>query len=148
MSLTKRDNVCLTAGGLAIGTTTQKAKTVNAITYTINGRTYTKAATDDLFTLSGTTSTARQVCVFWLWLDSAGTATVTQSAIKEASTSTSTTTRYVAGAFDWPDVVDKCCVGALTVTNGASSFVPGTTALTTVTTYVNAGPDYSAPITY
>lgn len=148
MTITKRDNLCLQNGALAIGTTTSKAKTVNAITFTVNGRVYNKAATDDLFTLSGTTSTARQVCVFWLWLDASGTASVTQSAIKEASTSTSTTARYVAGAFDWPEVVDKCLVGALTVTNGASSFVPGTTALTTVTTYVNAGPDYGGPITY
>ena len=148
MSLTRRDNVCLSAGGLAIGTTTQKAKTVNALTYTINGRTYTKAATDDLFTLSGTTSAARQTCVFWLWLDSSGTASVTQSDIKEASTSTSTTARHSPGAFEWPDVVDKCCVGALHVTNGASSFVPGTTALTTVTTYINAGPEMGLPIAY
>ena len=148
MSLTRRDNVCLSAGGLAIGTTNSKAKTVNPITYTINGRTYTKAATDDLFTLAGTTLAARQTGVFWLWLDSAGTASVTQSDIKEASTSTSTTTRYVSGAFEWPDVVDKCLVGALSVTNAGSTFVPGTTALTTVTTYINGGPDLGTPIAY
>jgi hypothetical protein len=148
MTMTKRDNVCLQNGALAIGTTAAKTKTVNAITYTVNGRVYNKAATDDLWTLSGTTSTARQVCVFWLWLDAAGTASVTQSAIKEASTSTSTTARYVAGAFDWPEVVDKCLVGALVVTNGVSSFVPGTTSQATVGAYVNAGPDYGGPITY
>jgi hypothetical protein len=148
MSLTTRDNVCMSNGGLAIGSATAKAQTTNAITFTINGRTYNKAATDDLFTLAGTALAARQTCVFWLWLNASGTASVTQSAIKEASTSTSTTARYVAGGFEWPDVVDKCCVGALHIVNGASAFTPGTTALTTITTYVNAGPDYSAPITY
>lgn len=148
MSLTRRDNVCIQNGALAIGTTTQKAKTVNAITYTINGRVYNKAATDDLFTLSGNTLTARQTGVFWLWLDASGTASVTQSDIKEADTSTSTTTRYVSGAFEWPEVVDKCCVGALLIKNAGSSFVPGTTALTSVTTYVNAGPDLGTPIAY
>lgn len=148
MTITRRDNVCMQNGALAIGATTSRAKTVNAITFMVNGRVYNKAATDDLFTLAGTTLTARQTGVFWLWLDASGTASVTQSAIKEASTSTSTTARYVAGAFDWPEVVDKCLIGALQITNGASSFVPGTTALTTVTTYVNAGPDYGGPITY
>jgi hypothetical protein len=148
MSLTKRDNVCLSNGALAIGTTTQKAKTANAITYTINGRTYNKAATDDLFTLAGTALAARQTSVFWLWLDASGAASVTQSDIKEASTSTSTTARYVPGAFEWPDVVDKCCVGALSITTAGSVFTPGTTALTSVTTYVNAGPDYGLPIAY
>ena len=148
MSFTKRDNYALTSGALAIGTTTSKAKTAKDIIYTINGRAYLKAATDDLFTLSGTTSTARQVCVFWLYLDSAGTATVTQSAIKEASTSTSTTTRYVAGGFSWPEVVDKALIGAIVITNAGSSFVPGTTALTSVATYINAAGEYGTPVAY
>lgn len=148
MSLTRRDNVCLASAGLAIGTTTSKVNTGTAITYTLNGRTYPKAATADLFTLAGTTLAARQTCAFFLWLDAAGTASVTQSDIKEASTSTSTTARYVSGAFEYPEVIDKCLVGVVQIITAGSTFVPGTTALTSVATYVNVGPDLGAPVTY
>lgn len=148
MSLTKRDNVCMSAGGLAIGTATAKAKTTAPITYTINGSTYTKAATDDLFTPAGTALAARQTCVFWLLLDTAGAASVMQSDIKEASTSTSTTNRYVPGAFEWPSVANRCVVGALHVTTAGNVFTPGTTAQTGVTAYVNGGPDYGGVIRY
>lgn len=148
MTTTRRDNVCNQNGALAIGITPAKAKTVNPITYVLNGRAINKAATDDLFTPSGTSLAARQVCVFWCLLDAAGVASVTQSAIRESSTSTSTTARYVAGAFDWPEPVDKTVVGALLVNSGAAAFVPGTTSQAGVTTYVNAGPDYSLPIAY
>lgn len=148
MSLSKRDNYALTSGALAIGTTVQKVKTAKDVNYVINGRAYLKAATDDLFTLSGTTSTARQVTAFYLWLDTAGAASVTQSAIKEASTSTSTTTRYVAGSFGWPEVTDKALIGAVVVTNAGSSFIPGTTSLATIASYINAAGDYGTPITY
>lgn len=148
MTITKRDNACLQAAALAIGTTTSKVNTGAAVSFTVNGRTYAKAATADLFTLAGTSLAARQACAFFLLLDAAGTASVQQSAIVEASTSTSTTARYLAGAWDWPDPVDKCVIGAVVITNGASAFVPGTTALTTIGSYVNAGPDYGTPITY
>ena len=133
---------CTTAG-----TTAAKVKTVNAIGYIVNGRTYAKAATDDLFTLSGTTMAAGEVCAFWLYLNAAGTASIEQSAIKKASTTTSTTERYVAGAFDWPDPVDKCCIGAVVIT-ATGAFVPGTTTTAVMGAFVNAGPDYGAPITY
>lgn len=148
MTITKRDNACFNSAGLAIATTTQQVKTANALGYSVNGRTYNKAITDNLWTLSGTSLAAREVCVFFLLLDASGTASIQQSAIKPSSASTSTTRRYVAGAFDWPEPADKAVVGAVLVNSGASTFVPGTTALTSVATYINAGPDYGTPIAY
>lgn len=147
MTISKRDNVCLQAAGLATGTTAAKVKTVNAIGYTINGRTYAKAATDDLFTLAGAVMAAGEVQVIWLYLNAAGTASVEASALKKASTTTSTTERYTGGAFDWPDPVDKACIGAVVIT-ATGAFTPGTTSTATQCVFVNAGPDYGAPITY
>ena len=145
MTITTRDNPCYSVAGLAIGTTTSKAKTANAVDYQIHGRAYRKAATDDLFTLSGTALATHQVCAFFLYLDSAGTASVEQSAIKTASTAGS---GYFEGAFDWPAPVGKSVIGALLIKSGGSTFTPGSTALTTVTTYVNAANDYGVPIQY
>jgi hypothetical protein len=148
MTMTKRDNHAVTSPGLAIGTTTTKVNTGLACAYNIGGRAYSKAATADVFTLAGTSLAVRQTCAFFLLLDASGAATVEQSAIKEASTSTSTTTRYVPGAWDWPDPTDKAVIGAVVITTAGLAFVPGTTALTGVAAYVNAGPDYGSPITY
>ncbi len=146
MTISTRDNVCLAAANHAIGTTTSKSRTTtNVCHYIIDGRAYFKAATDDLFTLSGTALAANEVCAFFLMLDSSGTASVEQSAIKKASTATS---GYEAGAFAWPDPASKAVVGALLIKSGGSAFTPGTTALTSVTTYINVALDYGKPIAY
>lgn len=146
MTITTRDNFSATAANLAIGTTTSKARTTtNVAHFVIDGRAYFKAATDDLFTLSGTALAANEVCAFFLFLDTAGTASIEQSAIKKASTAAS---GYEAGAFGWPDPAAKACIGALLIKSAGSAFTPGTTALTSVTTYINAAFDYGKPITY
>ena len=146
MTISTRDNFCLSAANHGIGTTTSKSRTTtNVCHYVINGLAYFKAATDDLFTLSGTALTTHQVCVFWLYLNSSGTASIEQSDIKTASTAAS---GYVAGAFQWPDPVDKAVVGALLIKSAGSAFTPGTTALTSVTTYINVALDYGKPIAY
>ena len=148
MTMTRRDNVCVTGGALGIGLTPARARTNAVINYLLGGRALSKASTDDLFILAGTSLAARQTCVFFLSLDAAGNPFVAQSAVREASTSTSTTARYVAGGFDWPQVPDRCQVGAVQVNSGAAAFVPGTTSLASVATYVNAGPHYGAPILF
>lgn len=146
MTITTRDNFCLSAANHGIGTTTSKSRTTtNVCHYVINGLAYFKAATDDLFTLAGTALTTHQVCVFWLYLNAAGTASIEQSAIKTASTAAS---GYEAGAFGWPEPVDKAVVGALLIKSAAAVFTPGTTALTSVTTYINVALDYGKPIAY
>jgi len=63
--------------GLADGTTDGKIQNANAISFAIDGALYTKAATDDLWDLSGETDTAAdKYRAYWLYLDSSGTATV------------------------------------------------------------------------
>jgi hypothetical protein len=144
MTMTSRDSYALNSGALAIGTTTTKAKTAAAINFVIAGRALTKAATDDLFTLTGTALAANQVCAFFLYLDASGTASIAQSAIKTAST----VSTGIADAFEWPEPDAKAVVGALLIKSAGSAFTPGTTALTSVTTYINAGPEFGTPITY
>jgi hypothetical protein len=146
MTMSKRDNYSCGAANLGIGTTTSKVRTTtNVAQYVIDGRAYFKAATDDLFTLSGTALAANEVCAFFLYLDSAGTASVEQSAIAKASTAAS---GYVAGAFQWPEPASKACIGAVLIKSGGSAFTPGTTALTSVATYINMAFDYGKPIAY
>lgn len=146
MTASLRDNVSLAAANLAIGTTTSKVRTTtNVAHYTIDGRAYFKAATDDLWTLAGTSLATHEVCAFFLYLNAAGTASIEQSAIKKASTSA---TGYEAGAFSWPDPEGKAVIGAVLIKSGGSAFVPGTTALTSVATYINVALDYGKPIAY
>ena len=146
MTISTRDNFCAGAVNLAIGTTTSKVRTTtNVSQWVIDGRAYFKAATDDQYTLSGTALAANEVCAFFLYLDSSGTASIEQSAIKTASTAAS---GYVAGAFAWPDPASKAVMGAVLIKSAGSAFTPGTTALTSVTTYINIAFDYGKPIAY
>jgi hypothetical protein len=96
-------NYVNTAAGLAIGTTTTKVKTANAIEYTIDGIRYSKAATDDLFTMTGMDTTA----------------------------STKYNGAFLYPGITWPDpvVADKCCIGYVTVVKSDGAFTGGTTAL-------------------
>lgn len=142
--ITKRDNFCLNSAALAIGTVPTGVKSANAVSYNIAGVAYTKAASDPLIAMSGTALTTHQVCAFFIMINAAGTVSLSQSDIKTASTGTG----YVAGAFEWPDPSDKACIGAVLIKSGAAVFTPGTTALTSVATYINVGPDYGTPIAY
>lgn len=65
-----------TAAGATNGTTAGKAKTANTIAYEINGRRFTKAATDDLWTMTGVTTTAGQFRKVLLCLNESGTASI------------------------------------------------------------------------
>ena len=146
MTISVRDNFSAGAANLGIGTTTTKVRTTtNVAMYNIDGRAYFKAATDDLFTLAGTALTTHQVCAFFLYLNAAGTASIEQSAIATASTAAS---GYVAGAFAWPDPDAKAVIGAVLIKSAAAVFTPGTTALTSVATYINVAFDYGKPIAY
>lgn len=146
MTITTRDNFSCAAANLAIGTTTSRVRTTTNVTqFVINGRAYFKAATDDQWTLAGTALAAHEVCAFFLYLNAAGTASIEQSEIKKASTAAS---GYVAGAFAWPDPADKAVIGAVLIKSGGSAFTPGTTALTSVATYINMAFDYGKPIEY
>jgi hypothetical protein len=113
-------NRCLSAGGATIGTTTTKAKSANTIVFTIDGVFKSKAATDDLWTLSGGVVPISSFQKYLLCLDASGTASVIQGV--PAAT---------AAAVVLPaPPQDRAIVGVLTVaTDGVTTFTPGTTAL-------------------
>jgi hypothetical protein len=64
------------AAGCTNGTTAGKAKTVNTIYYTINGYQNTKAATDDLWDLTGVSTAAGEYKYVFLQLNISGTASI------------------------------------------------------------------------
>ncbi len=62
---------------IANGATAGKLKTVNAVDYTVAGVRENKAATDDLWDLTGeTTNGAAEFRAYWLYVDASGTATI------------------------------------------------------------------------
>jgi hypothetical protein len=129
----------LSDGGAGIGTTTSKVRSNATISYTINGEFKSKAATDDLWTLTGAVIPAGQKRTYLLLLDSAGAATVAAS-----------DTVLAAGTVTlpaWP--ADKAIVGSVTVSNGSGgNFTPGTTALNAAsitTTYFDGVPAAMLP---
>lgn len=119
-------NYVNTAAGLAIGGTVQKVKTANAIEYMIDGIRYSKAATDDLFTFSGWDCAASKAKGAFLYLDTAGAASIVGTA--DAAD---------VASIVWPDpvVADKCCVGYVTVLQSAGGgFTGATTGFNDATT--------------
>lgn len=126
--------------GLAIGTTTTKVKFANTSGYSIDGKPLSKTATDDFWTLSGTTLSAGQSNKYLLYVDSAGAASMA-----EGIPATS-----IAGVIVPFPAQAKSCFGVVTVTCNSSTFVPGTTALnagTITVTYTDGPPvDWLAAI--
>lgn len=116
---------------IAIGTTTTKARTTAVFAYALEGAPKSKASTDDLWTLAGTTLTAGQINKYLLYLDAAGAATMAEGV--PATTA--------AGVVLPALPVAKCICGWIQVTCNSSTFVPGTTALNagTITTVFNDG---------
>ena len=69
-------NRCYAKAAAATGTTTSKVKTVNSVDYAIDGGIFRKAATDDLWTLSGAVVAISSWQKYLLCLNSAGTASI------------------------------------------------------------------------
>jgi len=110
-------------GAFAPGTAPAKVKTVAVLWYYLDGILRTKAATDDLWTLTGPDLPAAGANCrkYLLCLDAAGAATVLQSS--DATT--------LAGCVLPPYPAAKCVVGILNIVNtSVGAFVPGTTLLT------------------
>lgn len=147
MTMTTRAAYSLGAAGLAEGTNANTFKTSNILHYAINGRTYVKAATDNLAFSSGHTALGNsEQCVFFVFLDSSGTVSTTQSAVVKNTTHQS----YVAKAVEWPQVANKACIGAIRVQcNASGTFTPTSTdlgAANVTDTYYDVGPDMGVPI--
>lgn len=138
-------NMPLANAGIAIATTTTKAKTANTMPFQINGSFYSLAATDNFWTLAGTVVAASSWQKYLLLVDTAGAATIqeaTQSLISAAAVSYSN----VSGLGRWAPLLTvlnagKVIAGYLTVaTDATHTFTPGTTALGATgitTTYTN-----------
>lgn len=121
-------HVLLTTGGLAIKAGGSAiVKTVNTISYQINGIFYTKAAAD-MSALVGTVTNA-YFNVFCFYVDATGTLTTTAG--------TQATTK--AGIVFPAHVDGKVMIGHLLVNpTGTGNFVGGTTALDDATVVPNA----------
>lgn len=124
-------NDSLTAAGCATATTTSKVKTVNTLTFKIDGVFKTKAATDNFWTLSGSTVADLSWQKYLLLIDASGAASVRQG----------TPSLVSAAAVVLPDHPGSVCIaGVLTVATSGSTFIPGTTLLGAVgitATYVD-----------
>lgn len=121
-------HVLLTTGGLAIKAGGSAiVKTVNTISYMINGVAYTKAAAD-MAALSGSV-THGMFNVFCFYVDAAGTLTVSKGT--EASTK--------AGIVFPAHVAGKVMLGFVIINpTGTGAFVGGTTPLDDATVVPNA----------
>lgn len=153
MRTTARDAYSLGCAGLAEGTNANTFKTSNILHYQINGRSYVKAATDNIAYAAETALTAafaaqaaKTVCVYFYFIDAAGTITVSQSTAYPNSQSNS----YVARAIPWPEVAGKACIGALKLDcQNSATFTAGSTDLSAtdvVDTHYNVADDYGTPI--
>jgi hypothetical protein len=151
---TTRDAVSLGCAGLAEGTNANTFKTSNILHYEIAGRSYVKAATDNVafaaetaLTSAFATQANKKVCVYHFFIDSAGAITVSQGEQYPATTEVS----YESRAIDWPSVAGKACIGAMKIqTNGSAVFTPASTdlgATDVVDTFYNVGANYGAPVT-
>lgn len=117
-------NGCNGNAGIATGTTTSKIKTVNSVSFSVDGKLFTKAGTDDFWTLTGGVLAVSSFRVYVLLVDAAGAATVASSSDSLVS----------AAKCILPDlfttVEGKAIFGYTTIaTNASTTFTPGTTLL-------------------
>lgn len=124
----------LTAAGCATGGTTTKAKTAATLTYTVAGTFYSKNATDDFWTLSGTAVAAASWQKYLLLIDTAGAASI-QEGMQSKVAAASVVWTNIAAYSKWAAFLTalgstKAIAGVLTVaTDATHTFTPGTTAL-------------------
>jgi hypothetical protein len=127
LKLSQGGSFALTAGGLAEGTNANTYKTVNTITYVIDGVFKSKGATDNVaFTAGHGTVPVSSSVLYLICLDGSGNfSTVAGRAVPTAE---------VTGGFralEWPAVpADVAAVGGLRVdTNASTTFTPGSVDL-------------------
>lgn len=132
-------NFSLTAAGLATGTGGGTFKTVNTLTYTIDGVFFSKGATDNIAFSSGMLPPGvnssgnpnlgnSQEAYYAVWIDSAGNFTTTMG--NRVGTGGLSATQGTTAVLP-PDVqAAKALVGLIKVsTDSTHTFTPGTTTL-------------------
>lgn len=132
-------NMAYSAAGATLATNTTGIKSVNTITFTVNGVFKSKTATDPLWTLgvanSNTTVNPSSWQKYLLMLNASGTATVQEGVQSTVS----------AAAVGWTNLVNRgpwspilttldaattiVCVLTIATDTTAGGFIPGTTAL-------------------
>lgn len=118
-------NRCVNGGagvggaGLTEGTNANTLKTANAISYTIDGRLYTKAATDNIAMTAATQQAVSTYCLYLVSVDAAAAVTVT----KGTSVGTDVAVLPALPADSAPIGYFKI------VTDGVTTFTSGTTDL-------------------
>ena len=140
---------------LAIATTTTQIKTTASAQFTVGGKLFTKAATDNFWTFgvagSNTTVAVGSVQKYAVCVDDAGVATVQEAT--QAATAAAVSWANVAAQAKanpqnlWAPLItilaaSRCVFGIVTVTTDAThTFIPGTTAFnaTGITTTFNGG---------
>jgi hypothetical protein len=116
------ENGALSAAGAAQATTATQAKTVNTVVYTIGGAFKSKAATDNLWTLSGAVVAVSSFQKYLLCLGPTGTASIIEC-VQAASAAAVTLPSYQT--FNGVAVIATLTVA----TDATHPFTPGTTAL-------------------
>lgn len=128
-------NHALATGGVITATVTSKVKSVNTINGVIGGAFISLAATDNLWTLSGTTVPASSFQKYLLLLDNTATPAASVQEGTAAATAAAVTWANIAGYSLWAPIItilnaNKLIAGVLTVaTDATHTFVPGTTLL-------------------
>jgi len=119
-------NAVLGYATIANGTTAGKLKTTSTVSFRVDGRVYTKAATDDLWDLSALTDTiADQYRAYWLYVDATGTPTIeagsnaASGALALAGLPVPSTSKSVFGVFLAGPSTDFNAGGGLTGQSGA-----------------------------
>ena len=145
LSLAQGATLCLAAAGLAEGTNANTIQTANAITYTIDGRFYSKAATDNIAISYAGPSVYQAAAggvqavnggfsggvngstrLYLICLDASGNASIVPGQIVDSA-------ELAAGrvALQFPDAPRGVCpIGALRVAlTAGTAFTPGSTDL-------------------
>lgn len=113
---------CIASGALAEGTNSATIKTAAITYYTIAGKFYAKAATDNIAMTAATAQVALSSCCYTICINAAGTV----SSVKGTD---SLTASGVAPTIPAP-TAGTCAIGVLTVTvANAATFTAGTTDL-------------------
>lgn len=124
----------LTAAAVARGTTATKAKTVSTLQYSVGGAQFSKAATDDFWTLSGTTVAVSSFQKYLLLIDTAGAASI-QEAVQNTVSAATVVWTNISLVSAWAPFIatvgtTKAVAAVLTIaTDSTHTFIPGTTAL-------------------
>lgn len=113
------------AAAIGLGTDTTKVRTNATCPFMVDGVFFSKASTDDLWTLSGTASAASQETLFLLYLTGAGTASIAQVGPYSAAQGQTAAARVIENLPALPD--GKALIGSLyIVTSSSQTFTPGT----------------------